>query len=78
MAELKIVRIPGRYWHGFRVVGNEPCLLLYFVNKLYDYKVPDEERRPWNDPTIVPATINGSKSDPRIGMAWDWLLLPHK
>src|SRR5437870_5781975 len=76
-AELKIVKIPGNYWHGFRVVSNEPGQLLYFVNKLYDSKSPDEERRPWNDPTIIPAIINGNKSDPRVGTAWDWFLPPH-
>ena len=49
-----MLRVPGKYWHGYKVVGDEPVLLLYFVNNLYDYKNPDEERRPWNDPTVVP------------------------
>lgn len=47
----QIVRVPGFYWHGTKCVGDEPSLILYFVTKLYDYKNPDEERRPWkNDP----------------------------
>jgi len=74
----QIVRIPGEYWHGFKVLGNKPAWLLYFVNKLYDYKKPDEERRPWNDPTVVPTSINGRKDDQRVGKPWDWTLPPHR
>jgi dTDP-4-dehydrorhamnose 3,5-epimerase len=73
----QIVRVPGHYWHGFKVVGNEPAILVYFVNRLYDYSAPDEVRRPWNDSTIVPMLINGKKDD-RCGKAWDWFLLPYK
>ena len=75
---LQIVRIPGIYWHGFKAIGNEPAWLLYFVNKLYDYKKPDEERRPWNDRTIIPASINGKTDDLRVGKPWDWTLPPHR
>ncbi len=75
---LQIVRIPGKYWHGFKVIGNEPTWLLYFVNKLYDYEKPDEKRRPWNDSTIVPKAVNGKTNDPRIGKPWDWNYPPHK
>lgn len=74
----QIVRVPGKYWHGFKVVGNEPAWLLYFVNKLYCYDNPDEERRPWNDSTIIPESINGRTDDPRIGKPWDWNYPPHK
>jgi len=74
----KIVKIPGVYWHGFKVISNEPAWLLYFVNKLYDYEKPDEERRPWNDPTIVPKSINGRTDDPRISKPWDWNYPPHR
>ena len=76
-----LVRVPGHYWHGFKAVSAgaaEGALLMYFVNRLYDAKDPDEERRPWNDPAIVPAEINGSKNDPRVGRAWDWFYPPHK
>jgi len=75
---LQIVRIPGHYWHGFRVVGNEPAILVYFVNKLYDYSSPDEVRRPWDDPAIIPRLINGRTDDPRCGRQWDWFYPPHK
>jgi len=74
----QIVRVPGKYWHGFKVVGNQPAWLLYFVNKLYDYDDPDEERRAWNDPTIIPRSINGKMDDPRTGIIWNWRHPPHK
>jgi dTDP-4-dehydrorhamnose 3,5-epimerase len=74
----QVLRVPGHYWHGFKVVGSEPVYLLYFVNRLYDYKNPDEERRPWNDPGIVPIAINGRRDDPRCGKPWDWFYPPHK
>jgi dTDP-4-dehydrorhamnose 3,5-epimerase len=64
-----VARIPGHYWHGTMAVGNEPALTVYLVSKLYDYEHPDEERRPWNDPTIV---------DPRTQAAFDWNRPPHK
>jgi len=74
----KIVKVPGHYWHGFGAVGNEPAWLIYFVNRLYDYANPDEERRPWNDQTIIPLSIDGKKDDPRVGKPWNWLAPPHK
>lgn len=75
---LQIVRVPGHYWHGTKTIGDKPSLTIYFVTRLYEYKNPDEERRPWNDPTIVPAEINGKKDDPRAGKPWDWFHPPHK
>ena len=74
----QIVRVPGHYWHGFKVIGNETAFLLYFTTKLYDYENPDEERRPWNDRTLIPESVNGKKDDPRVGKPWDWLTIPHK
>jgi dTDP-4-dehydrorhamnose 3,5-epimerase len=76
--EPQIVRVPGRYWHGFKALGDEPAMLLYFTTKLYDYTSPDEERRPWNDPKLIPKVINGKKDDPRTGKSWDWNYPPHK
>jgi dTDP-4-dehydrorhamnose 3,5-epimerase len=75
---LQIVRIPGNYWHGTKTIGNKPSLTTYFVTRLYDYKNPDEERRPWNDPTIVPKAINGKTDDLRVGKPWDWFYPIHK
>ncbi len=74
----QIVKMPGHYWHGFGVVGNEPATLVYFVNRLYDYREPDEVRRPWDDPAIIPKLINGKKGDSRCGRPWDWFFPPHK
>jgi dTDP-4-dehydrorhamnose 3,5-epimerase len=74
----QLVKIPGLYWHGFKVVGDERAFLVYFVNRLYDYEKPDEERKPWNDKTIVPKIINGRDDDPRCNKRWDWFYLPYK
>ncbi len=73
-----IVRIPGKYLHGTKNVSSEPSLLIYFVNRNYDYQNPDEHRRPWNDQTIVPTEINGKKDDPRVGKPWNWFRAPYK
>ena len=75
---LQTVRVPGHYWHGFRVVSMKPATLLYFTTNLYAPKDPDEERRPGNDPTLIPKTINGKKDDPRAGKPWNWHHPPHK
>ena len=77
-ADFKIVGVPGKHWHGFKVIGDEPAWLLYFMNRLYDYADPDEEKRPWNDHTIIPASVNGITDDPRTGKPWDWNYPPHK
>ena len=75
---LQLVRVPGHYWHGFKALGNEPAMLVYFTTNMYDYTKPDEERRPWNDPTLTPKIVNGKKDDPRVGKPWDWNYPPHK
>ena len=66
---LQVVRIPGFYWHGTKTVGYKPSLTLYFFTQLYDYANPDEERRPWNDATII---------DPRTNQPYDWHHLPYR
>ena len=72
------LKVPGVLWHGYMVVSDKPATVLYGVNKLYDYKNPDEERRPWNDEKVVPLSVNGKKNDPRVGKPWDWNYLPYK
>ena len=74
----QLIRIPGHYYHGFKAIADEPSLMIYFVNKNYDYQNPDEERIAWNDGTIIPLQINGSKNDPRSGQPWDWFYPPYK
>jgi dTDP-4-dehydrorhamnose 3,5-epimerase len=76
--DLQIVRVPGSYWHGFKAVGDEPVMLVYFTTNLYDPTNPDEERRAWNDQAIIPKIVNGRKNDPRVGKPWDWNLPPNK
>lgn len=73
-----LIRVPGHYFHGTKTASSEPSLTVYFVTQLYDYKDPDEERRPWNDPGVVPSEINGSKKDTRVNKPWDWFYPPHK
>ena len=73
-----LVRVPGHYYHGTKTISSNPSLTCYFVNKLYDYQKPDEQRIPWNDPGIVPSEINGSKNDPRVNLPWDWFYPPHR
>ncbi|MFB3888945.1 MAG: dTDP-4-dehydrorhamnose 3,5-epimerase family protein [Candidatus Bathyarchaeia archaeon] len=76
--EPQIVRVPGHYWHGFKAVGDERAMLLYFTTNLYDPAKPDEERKPWNEPKLIPKSINGKKEDPRAGKPWDWNYPPNK
>lgn len=66
---LQVVRIPGKYWHGTKTISPDPSLTFYMVNRLYDVKNPDEERRPWNDPGVVEA---------KSGQPFDWNRPPHK
>ena len=73
-----LVRIPGHYWHGTKTVSCEPSLTVYFVTRRYDYQNPDEERRPWDDPKIIPSEINGNINDLRVNKPWDWFYPPHK
>jgi dTDP-4-dehydrorhamnose 3,5-epimerase len=73
-----LVRIPGHYWHGTKNVSEEFSMLVYFTNRLYDAKDPDEERRPWDDPKLIPLEINGNKKDPRVNHPFDWFFPPFK
>jgi dTDP-4-dehydrorhamnose 3,5-epimerase len=65
----QVIRIPGYYWHGTKTLGDKASLTLYCVNRQYDSKNPDEERRAWNDPAIV---------DPRTSKPFDWNAPPFK
>jgi dTDP-4-dehydrorhamnose 3,5-epimerase len=44
-----LVRIPGEYWHGYKVISSRPARVLYLVTNLYDYENPDEERREFTE-----------------------------
>ncbi len=67
--KLQLVRVPGHYWHGTMTLGVQPSLTLYFVSRLYDAKDPDEDRRAWNDQSIL---------DPKTSKPFDWNRPPHK
>jgi dTDP-4-dehydrorhamnose 3,5-epimerase len=49
---MKIVRIPGDCWHGFKCVGDERATLINYPTNLYDYENPDEERIPYDSEKI--------------------------
>src|SRR2546428_867071 len=66
---LQVVRIPGQYWHGTKTLGDKPSITIYGVNRLYDMKNPDEDRRPWDDQSIV---------DSKSGTPYNWNKPPHK
>jgi len=61
--KLEIVKVPGHYWHGTKTIGSEESYTVYFINNLYDYENPDEERIPWDDSNII---------DPRTKQPYDW------
>lgn len=67
--KLQVVRVPGHYWHGIKTLGTETSMLVYFINNLYDYENPDEERYAWNNPDVT---------DSQTKLPFDWNKPPHK
>jgi hypothetical protein len=67
---LQVARVPEWYW--FKVVRNELKTLIYFVNRICDYRDPNEIRRLWNDYLMTPKSIN-SRVDERCSRQGDWL-----
>ncbi len=51
-AEKQIISIPKGVAHGYRVLGNKPMKMLYFVTEPYNPKAPDEQRIPFDDKEI--------------------------
>ena len=47
-----LILIPAGIAHGYQVLGNQPVLLFYTVTRCYDSANPDEERIPYDDPSI--------------------------
>lgn len=47
-----LLLIPKGVAHGYRVLGNEPAMIVYFTTLSYNREKPDEYRIPWNDPGI--------------------------
>lgn len=50
--DYKLVLIPAGVVHGYKVVSKDSVLLFYHTTRAYDPGNPDEERIPWNDPSI--------------------------
>jgi len=48
----KLIVIPPRVAHGYRVLGDKPVGLFYHTTRSYDPGSPDEERLPYDDPSI--------------------------
>lgn len=46
--EDRVLSIPPGVWHGFKVLGTQPAILLYYVTERYNPLSPDEERIEWN------------------------------
>ena len=61
--KLQIIKVPGHFWHGTKTIGSEESYTVYFINNLYDYDNPDEERILSNDLSII---------DPRTKRPYDW------
>jgi dTDP-4-dehydrorhamnose 3,5-epimerase len=47
-----LVLIPAGIAHGYQVLGSKPVLLIYHTTRSYNPSDPDEERIPYNDPSI--------------------------
>lgn len=47
-----LLLIPAGVAHGYRVLGNEPAIIVYFTTMSYNRENPDEYRIPWDDPVI--------------------------
>lgn len=43
-----IVIIPKDYYHGFTALGGEECIIMNVTTHTYNYKNPDEQRKPYN------------------------------
>jgi dTDP-4-dehydrorhamnose 3,5-epimerase len=48
----QLLVIPRGIAHGYRALGGEPVLLVYHTTEPYNPSDPDEERLPFDDPTI--------------------------
>jgi len=59
----ELIIIPGHLWHGTKNIGTETSETIYFINNLYDYDNPDEERINFDDSSII---------DPKTQKLFDW------
>jgi len=47
-----LLLIPKGVAHGYRVLGSESAVIMYFTTESYQPEAPDELRVAWNDPLI--------------------------
>lgn len=47
-----VLLIPRGVAHGYRVLGNEPAMIVYLTTESYQADDPDEYRIPYDDPDI--------------------------
>lgn len=47
-----LLLIPHGVSHGYRTLGGEPALIVYFTTESYNPADPDEKRLPYDDPSI--------------------------
>lgn len=47
-----LIVIPHGVVHGYKVLGTSPVVLVYFTSESHNPKAPDEQRLPFDDPTI--------------------------
>ena len=67
--DLKIIKVPGNFWHGTKTISSIPSKTIYSLTNIYDYENPDEERSPWNNVEMI---------DPVTKSPFDWNKPPHK
>ncbi len=48
----KLLFIPKKVAHGYKVLGKNPLAMLYFMSHSYNRKKPDEQRIPFDDEEI--------------------------
>jgi len=49
---MQCLMIPRGVAHGYRVLGAEPMMMVYYVTQSYNPSNPDEHRIRWDDPSI--------------------------
>lgn len=47
-----VLLIPRGVAHGYRVLGNQPLMIVYLTTASYQKEAPDEHRMAWDDPVI--------------------------
>ena len=48
----KLLFVPKKVAHGYKVLGKKPLIMLYFMSRSYKQKKPDEQRLAYDDKKI--------------------------